>query len=173
MTQLGRTWQCAAFALASAWAHTAGADGQVERAPDATSHIEGHPAVARARAFTYFMASRSNEVHRWFSQARTARRAAEARCLDRKLAELHAIERLARADERAVEAAVRAGGLTGGPMVRLVHRHDASRARLREAERCLRPRSARVPVRMSDPRAQRVGLRVRAHVPPLHDVEDP
>lgn len=146
MNKLGGTTLCAALVLFCVGPRSAWAADEDVRANDDIQKLDPNPAVKRARAFTGWMAFRSDQVHRWLRKARSRRELARARCLDDKLTELHAIERLGRSDERAIEAAVRVNGLTGHHMVRLVHLHDASQARLEDAGRCGKNISRRVPM---------------------------
>ena len=141
MKQLGSTCLCVALVLlcASAFADTAGG-----YAPEPDDNFEKHPAVQRARAFTMWMAVRSDSVQQHLWEARFRRETERMQCLDRRLSQLHAIERSGRSSQLAVEAAVRADGLTGSHMVRLVHLHDASRRHLRAAEQCGQSVSKRV-----------------------------
>lgn len=137
MKKLGSTGLCVALVLfcASALAAPAGGDAHA---------FDTHPAVVRARAFTSWMAVRSDHVQRWLWEARLQNDRARMRCLSRQLSQLHAIERLGNGSRRAIEGAVRARGLTGTHMVRLVHLADTSRARLAVAHRCGRTFSKRV-----------------------------
>lgn len=149
MKQLGSTCLCVVlvFLCASAFADSAGTTRTEPRIDDDDFHQ--HPAVQRARAFTMWMAIRSDSVHQSLWEARFRRDTARMQCLDRRLSQLHAIERSGRSSQLAVEAAVRADALTGPHMVRLVNLHDASRRHLRAAERCGRQVSerARLPTR--------------------------
>lgn len=163
MNKLGGTTLCAALVLFCFGAPPARAAGEDARAN--TQTIDDNPAVKRARAFTGWMAFRSDRVHTWLRKARSRGDHRRARCLDDKLTELHAIERLGRSDERAIEAAVRVDGLTGHHMVRLVHLHDVSQARLEEAGRCGKTISQRVRMPTS--------YHVRVFKPSLPVVESP
>jgi hypothetical protein len=147
MKTLGSTCLCAALVLfcASALASTPRGDETSTRAT--TRNFEDHSAVKRSRAFTMWMAVRSDQVQRWLWEARFKRDAKRMRCLSAKLSQLHAIERLGRTSERAIEAAVRVDALTGHHMVRLVHLHDASRLQLDRALKCGKTISKRVRMR--------------------------
>jgi hypothetical protein len=98
-------------------------------------------------------------------RARTEGRPVVARCLNEKLSQLHALERLAQRDSEAIENADKNGGLTGAFMVRLVRLHGLSQALLEAANRCRTPISRRVRLPTT--------YRVRAFEPPLHAVIDP
>jgi hypothetical protein len=143
MKTLGSTCLCAALVLfcATVAAHPHHGDAG-ER--DTARPFEDHAAVKRARAFTTWMAVRSDRVQRWLWKARFEDKRTQRACLSRSLSQLHAIERMGRASRRAIEAAVRVNGLTGYHMVRLVHLHDASQAQLEMADRCRRKISRRV-----------------------------
>ena len=119
MKQLGSTCLCVALLLFCA---TGAAEPQTAEsgARAATQKFDDNAAVKRARAFTMWMAVRSDHVQRWMWEARYKEQHLRRRCLNARLSRLHAIERQARAARSAVEAAVRTGGLTGYSMVRLV-----------------------------------------------------
>ncbi len=137
MNKLGSTLLCAALVLFSLPADTASA-------ADKDVHGSLHSAVKRARAFTGWMAFRSHQTHTMLRKARSKKRTRLAGCLNDKLTQLHAIERVGHRDRRAIEAAVRIDGLTGHHMVHLVGLHDASQAVFVAASECGKKVSRRV-----------------------------
>jgi hypothetical protein len=143
MKRLGSTCLCVALVLFCASA-VARPHAPETTAQTPTMAFDDHPAVKRARAFTMWMAVRSDHAQRWMWEARYKEQTSRRQCLDARLSQLHAIERQSRSARQAVEAAVRVDGLTGPAMVRLVNLHDASRAQYRAASRCGRAYSQRV-----------------------------
>jgi hypothetical protein len=158
MQMLGSTLLCAALVLigasAAAESHLglrAETPTSERRAPkldpDPDAHRDAHPDVQRATLLTTRMAIRSDRAQTWLAQARGKGKRARAACLDDKLSQLHALERLASEDARAIRVAAARGVTAAHRLIRLETLHGTSKKLYARAARCGKPVSRRVRMR--------------------------
>ena len=103
------------------------------------------------------MSMRSDHVHRWLRDARSRGETVRARCLDDKLSQLHAAERLALPEVRRALSAAARQDVTELYLGRLEHLASRSGALYAEAGWCGRAPVVRLPTRTE----------VRVYVPRL------
>jgi hypothetical protein len=160
MKKLGSSLLCAALILtcAVAWGDTAHEEGaKVTTLVDAKQHTN----VRRAGVLVSRMAMRSGHVHKWLRKARGSTHVKRARCLDRMLSQVHALERLGAIEQQEILAAVTVGHATmaDARLMRLGVFETRSKILLSEANVCGKARSRRQRMRTS--------YRVTLHKPKL------
>jgi len=172
MKQLGSTTLlCAALVLVcgSVQAEAAAPARSNGSATSRGAQTTDHQATLRsARAQVSWMSLRSDHVFRWLRKARAEGDHRRARCLDRKVSEAHAVERLGRKELGAVRRAVRAGKEGyAHHLARLQRFADRSNQVMAAAHRCGQKvsRRQRLPtvyrVRMVEPELPPVSRGVR------------
>jgi hypothetical protein len=105
MKTLGSTLLCAALVVMGASAAAETSDGAPRAVAPAGERRADHATVQRAAGLVTRMAIYSDHVQVWLRDARGKAKRGRAACLDDKLSQLHAAERLAQADARAIAEA--------------------------------------------------------------------
>ncbi len=128
-----RAWACVALlgVLSSGVA-------RAETGAEATTAAAPHPLLREAADTMHHMGMRSDHIRRQLMKARGSHDDKRARCLDDKLSQAHALERMA-ADEHARLRAALSGGhqaAADARSARLAAYADASRRVLQEARAC-------------------------------------
>jgi hypothetical protein len=149
MTRLACTFLFAALALATTHA------GAESPAPTVRPALAAQ--AARASSLLHEMSMRSDHAHAWLREARARGEFVRARCLDEKLNQLHALERVALPEMQRARAVTARGGSAASQLVRLENLATRSQQLHREAGWCGRTPIARLPTRTT----------VRVYVPRL------
>lgn len=103
-----RAWACAALLVAAVLSSgVAQADAAVT-----AEQARRHPLVRRAADAVYQTGMRSDHIRRQLMRARGSKDGKRARCLDDKLSQAHAVERLTAREQSAIMAALLGGRLS-------------------------------------------------------------
>ena len=140
MNKLGSTLLCAALLLLCGSVQAEGAkpsssNGSAKRSE--TPAARSQAAIQAAKAQLSWMSLRSDHIFRWLRVARGQGDFRRSRCLDRKVSEAHAVERLGRQELQAIRRAAKQGdGHYGHHLARLQRFGDRSNQLMAAAHRC-------------------------------------